>query len=333
MSTRHDFIFIGTGTSSGVPAVTCLTKQPEPTCKVCVAATAWTPPSTKDIEASLAHKSVATPPSFNKNRRNNTCAIYRITHPDGSVKNILIDCGKTFYDSAFRMFPHHDIRTIDAVILTHGHADAVMGLDDLRMWTLDARVQSSIPIYCDASTFAVVKGAFPYLVDTKKATGGGQIAALEFRVFDVAEGSLTVEGIDIIPFHVVHGTSNGEPYHSLGFRFPHLSYISDANIVPATAKEIIKNSDVLVLDALRETTHPSHLSFSESIALAVELTPKRLFFTDFCHDLMHEDMVVRMEADKDLEAAGIRGAPAYDGLLVPLCDSHHSGGTGTCSRL
>ncbi|PKI64362.1 hypothetical protein CRG98_015222 [Punica granatum] len=112
---------MGTGTSEGIPRVSCLT-NPLKKCPVCF----------KAVEPG------------SKNRRLNTGILIRYTGLNGK-SNILIDAGKFFYHSALRWFPAYGIRTIDAVIITHSHADAIGGLDDLRDWTNN--VQPSIPIY------------------------------------------------------------------------------------------------------------------------------------------------------------------------------------------
>ncbi|KAJ3026781.1 UNVERIFIED_CONTAM: hypothetical protein HDU68_005085 [Siphonaria sp. JEL0065] len=354
----HEFIFIGTGTSSA----TCLTRKPL-TCKVCLKAATWTPPTltTEGLKRS-SDASVQTPPSFNHNKRGNTSGLYRYRHSDGRMRNILIDCGKTFYASALQWFPYYDITTIDAVLITHGHADAIMGLDDLRQWTLksDAHpelgpVQESIPIWLNSEAMSVIQGVFPYLVDRSRATGGGQIAALDFKVFDDGTHGdfelteygypiLKIEELQVIPFEVEHGKAKGNPYYCLGFKFPEITYISDTNLVPENAKKLVKHSPILVLDALRgnrstsfnapflfsplliakpiicskDIEHPSHLSFNEAIQLGLELAPKRLFFTDFCHDLEHSDMEERLKSHSGLQQAGITAAPAYDGLAISL---------------
>ncbi|KAI9344667.1 beta-lactamase-like protein [Obelidium mucronatum] len=333
----REFIFLGTGTSSAVPNISCLTRQPI-SCNVCLKAATWTPPSAS-LEA--AKRSgvgiVQTPPSFNKNKRNNTSGVYRYRHSDGRIRNILIDVGKTFYTAALQWFPFYGITQIDAVFITHGHADAVMGLDDLRQWTLKSDtqpergpIQESIPIYLNKEAMAVIAGAFPYLVDRSRATGGGQIAALDFHVFDGEQSGevvefteegysvLNIEELRVIPFEVEHGTVKGQPYYCLGFKLPGITYISDANRIPDRAKQLIKDSQVLVLDALRELTHPSHLSFNEAVELGLELKPKQLFFTDFCHDMEHEEMETRLKTHKELLDAQIKAAPAFDGLVVSL---------------
>jgi phosphoribosyl 1,2-cyclic phosphodiesterase len=107
-----DFIFAGTGTSGRIPEITCLTAT-SPDCRVCISG----------LDAT------------SKNRRRNTSGFLRYLHSDGSVRNILIDCGKSFYESALHICVKHKIRKIDAVLLTHGHVDAILGIDDLRQWT------------------------------------------------------------------------------------------------------------------------------------------------------------------------------------------------------
>ncbi|KAJ3074817.1 hypothetical protein HDU98_010086 [Podochytrium sp. JEL0797] len=319
-----DFIFLGTGTSGGVPNVTCLTKHPHPTCAVCVKASHWVPPTPAFDAAKQGERSteingqalaIQTIPQFNHNRRNNTSGLYRYRHADGRMRHVVIDAGKTFFSSALQWFPYYNITTIDALLITHGHADAIFGLDDLRAWTIDSRVQNSIDIYLNKEAMAVVAGAFPYLVDSKKATGGGQIAALVFHVFDAEDAPaweltpegfpiLDIDGLPVIPFEVEHGRSNGLPYHCLGFKFPEITYISDTNIVPDRVKMLIKDSPILVLDALRESSHPSHMSVNEAIALALEVTPKKLLLTDFCHDIEHDVLVERLKNHEGLKKAG-----------------------------
>ncbi|CAN1218142.1 Putative hydrolase C777.06c [Linum perenne] len=120
-SDRSEIIFMGTGTSEGIPRLSCLT-NPLKKCEVC---------------------SKATEPG-NKNRRLNTSILIRYPGP-GGTRNILIDAGKFFYHSVLQWFPAYGLRTIDAVIITHSHADAIGGLDDLRDWTNN--VQPCIPIY------------------------------------------------------------------------------------------------------------------------------------------------------------------------------------------
>jgi phosphoribosyl 1,2-cyclic phosphodiesterase len=119
---------------------------------------------------------------------------------------------------------------------------------------------------------------FPYMVDAKKATGGGDIPSFLWHPFSTSE-AFTIPScgdIQVIPLPVEHGMYFSEgparPYMCMGFRIGELSYISDANSVPEQTKRKIEGSRVLILDALRETPHASHFSFQEvflSLSLGV----------------------------------------------------------------
>ncbi|CEL52305.1 Putative hydrolase C777,06c OS=Schizosaccharomyces pombe (strain 972 / ATCC 24843) GN=SPCC777.06c PE=4 SV=1 [Rhizoctonia solani AG-1 IB] len=179
-----EFIFHGTGTSSSVPNIACITAEPV-TCETC--------------------GSTLTPKGW-KNKRRNTGGILRILGENQTSKVIVIDVGKTFLSAAYDLFPRYGLRQIDAVILTHPHADAVNGLDDLRGWTLNKSIQSHIDVYVSAFTFKEVQKSFPYLVAKEFATGGGDIP--EFRWHIIKENEpFRVDGVDfdITPIVVHHG--------------------------------------------------------------------------------------------------------------------------------
>jgi phosphoribosyl 1,2-cyclic phosphodiesterase len=110
---------------------------------------------------------------------------------------------------------------------------------------------------------------FPYMVDSKKATGGGDIPSFLWYPFSTSE-SFSIPscgGIEVIPLPVEHGMYFSEgppkPYMCMGFRIGDLSYVSDASSVPEETKRKIEGSRVLILDALKETPHASHFSFQE----------------------------------------------------------------------
>lgn len=152
-------------------------------------------------------------------------------------------------------FTTHALQKIDGVILTHPHADAIFGLDDLRQWTMLGRVQDSIDIYLTQETFERVEAAFPYMVDKAHATGSGEIATVKFHVFDQSGETpdhFYVDELKVIPIPVQHGLySDGRPYMSMGYRFGDLTYISDVNYVPPESMDKIKGSSVVIIDALK----------------------------------------------------------------------------------
>ncbi|KAI8899410.1 beta-lactamase-like protein [Globomyces pollinis-pini] len=308
MAKPSEIIFFGTGTSGCVPNIFCLTED-NPSCKVCLSTLAPLPQ-----EPGLA-------PIFSKNRRRNTSAMVRYLHSDGQTRNILIDAGKTFWASALTWCTNYKLRKLDAVILTHGHADAVMGLDDLRQWT-SANVQDKVDVYCDASTLAVVSSAFPYMVDTKKATGSGEVAAVQFHLIERDENGdmipFWLDELKVVPFEVEHGKALDKPYYALGYRFGDLTYISDTNSIPDRALDIIDGSSVLVIDALRLKEHSSHLSFEQAYNLCLKVlkAPARAFFTGFTHDLDHEEIEKWISEQPQVEGITIKGA--YDGQRITL---------------
>lgn len=85
-----------------------------------------------------------------------------------------------YAESALELFPRYGIRELDGVILTHGHADACYGMDALRQWTLGASIQPSIDVYLNAETMDTVRITFPFLVDSRHATGKYSYATKEF---------------------------------------------------------------------------------------------------------------------------------------------------------
>ncbi|KAF5355768.1 hypothetical protein D9756_004045 [Leucocoprinus leucothites] len=185
--TAVELIFLGTGTSSSIPHVDCLTYDPaiHTPCKTCL--------STLN-------------PEGKKNIRRNTGAVLRTKAKDGRSVTIVIDAGKTFQAAAVEWFPKFGLRRIDALLITHAHADAMNGLDDLRGWTLNGAIQPHIDVYLTQDTFTEVQRSFPYLVSKEFASGGGDVPDFKYHIINDKE-PFEVEGtgIEITPFAVHHG--------------------------------------------------------------------------------------------------------------------------------
>ncbi|KAI8602056.1 putative hydrolase [Dissophora ornata] len=293
-----EIIFLGTGTSSGVPSIPCLT-NPSASCKVCL--------------STLKPEGV-------KNIKRNTSALIRFMHEDGRERNILLDCGKSYYESARQWFPEHNIRHIDALVITHGHADAFFGLDDLRSWCLvDKENPFSIPVYLDQDTMDLVAATFPYMVDSSKATGGGDIPSFNYHIIE-HDKDFEVEGLKFTPLPVHHGKfmSTGEPFWCLGFRFNDLSWVSDCSSIPDSTTDKIRGSRVLVIDGLKESIHPSHFSIPQALEYINGLDPKleRALIVGFCHSADHYVEDKRMQALDSEGSTKIR--VAYDGQKITI---------------
>lgn len=260
-----ELIFLGTGTSGSLPVISCLTSPLASTPQRCKTCTSSNP----------------------RNARLNTSAIFRIHSPSTPdiPKTLLIDCGKTFFHSATRHFPAHGLRKIDALLLTHAHADAIFGLDDLRAWTMpnaaagEGPIQDHVDVYCDATTMGEVERTFPYLVDRNRATGGGDVPKFVWHVFDSSipgpdeiasdvEPGFTIpeiDGLRVIPLPVAHGMvmNTGEPFLCMGFRVGDFSYVSDCSGVPAGTWARMCGSRVVVMDGLKWDGHASHFSIQQ----------------------------------------------------------------------
>ncbi|XP_064956996.1 putative hydrolase C777.06c isoform X1 [Musa acuminata AAA Group] len=281
---QSEIIFIGTGTSEGIPRVSCLTNQSK-TCKVC----------SKAIEPG------------NKNRRLNTSILIRYVNSVGRF-NILVDAGKFFYHSALRWFPAYGLRNIDAVIITHSHADAIGGLDDLRDWTNN--VQPFIPIYVAQRDFEVMKKTHYYIVDTSVIVPGAAVSELQFNVIN--EEPFVIHDLKVTPLPVWHGHG----YRSLGFRFGDVCYISDVSDIPEETYMLLKDCDLLILDALRpDRSSSTHFGLPRALEEVRKIQPRRTLFTGMMHLMDHDE--INEELAKLLESEGLDVQLSYDGLRVP----------------
>eukprot|EP00741_Cyanophora_paradoxa_P014941 tig00020830_g14415.t1 len=287
-----EIVFMGTGTSAGIPLVSCLVRRPIP-CAACASALK---PGSKD-------------------RRRNTGLLIRYPHADGRVRNIVVDVGKFWWASAMELFPALGIDRIDAILITHDHADAMGGLDDLRDFTNS--LQESIPVFIKREDLEEARRRFPHLFDPEVTWGKGAAPQLDFRVVE-ENTPFDAAGLRVVPLPVIHGARKGTPYHSLGFRFGNFSYVSDVNKVPPATRELMRGSRYLVLDGtkLREP-HPSHLSIEQAVEHFADLRPEVGWVTGLCHEASHAGA-----AEELLEEAGRRlrldlRVP-WDGLRLSL---------------
>ncbi|CAL5081123.1 unnamed protein product [Urochloa decumbens] len=282
---QSELIFIGTGTSEGIPRVSCLT-DPTKTCPVC----------TKAAEPG------------NPNRRRNTSILLRHTTPSGTA-NILVDAGKFFYHSALQWFPAFGLRTVDAVIITHSHADAIGGLDCLRDWTNN--VQPSIPIYVAERDYEVMKMTHYYLIDTSVVLPGAAVSSLQFNI--IKEEPFTVHNLEVIPLPVWHG----QGYRSLGFRFGDICYISDVSDIPEETYNLLENCELLIMDALRpDRSSSTHFGLPRALEEVRKIKPKKTLFTGMMHLMDHEK--VNSDLARLMETEGLDIQLSYDGLRIPV---------------
>jgi phosphoribosyl 1,2-cyclic phosphate phosphodiesterase len=209
--------------------------------------------------------------------------------PDAKV---LVDAGPDLRMQALRA----GVERVDAVLFTHGHADHILGIDDLRRFN---HLQGgAMPCYADAKTIGEIRAVFQYAFDPATPKGGG-LPRLE--LFAIA-GPFCVGRTEIQPVPLYHGA---RPL--LGFRFGGFAYLTDCNRIPPEAWRLLDHLDVVVLDALRDRPHSTHFSLTEAVDAAARIGAGRTFFTHMCHDLPHAATCARLPAGVSL---------AYDGLVV-----------------
>ena len=190
----------------------------------------------------------------------------------------------------------HGIRHIDAVLYTHGHADHILGIDELRRY--NAIQHRAMKCYGDPVTLGEIRQVFGYVFNAATPKGGG-VPDLELVSVD---GEFEIEGQRIVPVPLMHGK---RPI--LGFRFDGFAYLTDCSRIPDGSWSLLQGLDVLVLDALRERPHPTHFSVDEALAAVRRIGPRRAYFTHMCHDLPHAATCARLPEGVEL---------AYDGLIV-----------------
>jgi phosphoribosyl 1,2-cyclic phosphate phosphodiesterase len=192
------------------------------------------------------------------------------------------------------------IGRVDAVLFTHEHADHVHGIDDLRVFS--ARGRSSLPVLGSAATLGQLAARFPYIFDDRIRPQPGTSkpelasAALEPLV------EVQVAGLPVVPLPVPHGDLT-----VFGYRIGPFGYITDAKRVPEPVIARLRGVRVLVLNALFDRPHPTHLSIEEAVAVAAAVGAERTLLTHLTHRHGHAALAARLPAGVE---------PAYDGLAL-----------------
>jgi phosphoribosyl 1,2-cyclic phosphate phosphodiesterase len=211
--------------------------------------------------------------------------------------NLLIDTPPDVRQQLLR----ERVGLIHAVLYTHEHADHIFGLDDLRL--LPFYLGHAVPLYCEAIVEDRIRKSFDYAFAEVEQTHTGAVPQLTFHRIGLAPFELL--GAQITPLRLKHGPR----FDVLGFRIGNVAYCTDTSGIPPESMSLLAGLDVLVLDALRNRPHITHLSLDEAIAIARQLAPKRTIFTHMSHDLGHAATNARLPAGMEL---------GYDGMRIGL---------------
>ena len=205
---------------------------------------------------------------------------------------ILIDAGPDLRVQALTF----DITRVDAIVFTHGHADHILGLDDVRRY--NHIMKRPMACYADAQTVFDIRRMFAYVFDPDAPKGGGLPQLALFTL----EGPFSLGRQEITPIPVLHGQRT-----IFGFRLGDFAYVTDCSAVPDRSWPLLSGLKILVLDALRERPHPTHFSLTEAVDVARQVGAARTYFTHMCHDLRHADTNAKLPSGIEL---------AYDGLRL-----------------
>jgi len=216
-------------------------------------------------------------------------------------QNVLIDTTPDFRTQALRV----GINQIEAVLLTHGHADHVMGFDDLR--PLSVGRSQPMPVYGNKQAFEIVRRAFSYAFDGKP-----KLSTVPSVILKEIDGPFELLGVKITPIPLVHGEMT-----VLGFRFGRAAYLTDFNSVPESSFALLQGLDDVILDALRDTPHPMHQTVEQALALVEKIKPQRAWFTHIAHDLGHAATNERLRKQGHANVQ-----LAYDGLKLEIATEH-----------
>jgi len=255
---------LGSGTSHGIPVIGC-------DCPVCAS-------------------------NDSRDNRMRTSAVFR--RDDGQT--ILIDAGPEFRLQALRA----RIKRIDAVLITHSHADHVHGIDDLRIFTHT----SGMRLFAEASNLEDIRDRFSY-VFKETQTGGGKPRLSLIPVGMENPGPIDIDGTRIVPIPLMHGI-----VPVLGWRIGDTAYLTDCNLIPEPSFALLAGVRNLVIGALRLRPHSTHFNFPEAVKAIDRIAPDRAWFIHICHDFSH----IQIQEWLKINAPGKKIEPAHDGLRITV---------------
>lgn len=207
--------------------------------------------------------------------------------------SILIDTTPDLRQQMLR----HPVDRIDAVLYTHSHADHIYGLDTLRRYN---QIQNErIPTYANLATMQRLKKIFDYAFGERELNLG-----LPNLSSNYINGVFSINELEITPIDLFHGNQT-----ILGFRIGDFAYCTDVSSIPEQSYTKLQNLKTLVLNALREQEHPTHLSLDQAIDESKKINAENTYLIHLSHKIDHDKHGSRLPESIYL---------AYDGLVLEI---------------
>jgi phosphoribosyl 1,2-cyclic phosphate phosphodiesterase len=226
-----------------------------------------------------------------RNKRTRSGAV--IMAPQG---NILIDTSPELRIQLIR----EKIDLIHACVYTHSHADHIFGLDDLRLFGY--YLNKSVTLYCEEIVEHQIRRAFGYAFDALANIHPGSIPMLELMRLGLEP--IEILGVLVTPIRLMHGK-----LPILGFRIFDLAFLTDVSEIPEESWPLLHGLDTLVIGALREKPHPTHMSIEQALHVVDRVKPRQTYFTHTSHSLDYHATNAMLPPGVTL---------AYDGLRIPI---------------
>ncbi len=191
------------------------------------------------------------------------------------------------------------IDTVDAVLYTHDHADHIHGIDDLRAITVRS---GALPVYGPVETLDRLVERFGYIFDPRVVPPPETAKPLLTAHPIDAGQEVTVAGEVVLPLELDHGGTR-----VFGYRVGDMAYLTDVKSIPPDTRTLLEGVHVLVVNALLEWSHPTHLSIDEAVEFALEIGAERTLLTHLTHKFSYTELATRLPQGVE---------PAYDGLSV-----------------
>jgi phosphoribosyl 1,2-cyclic phosphate phosphodiesterase len=208
-------------------------------------------------------------------------------------RTVLVDTSSDFRQQALSF----GLKQLDAVLITHCHADHIFGLDDIR--PLNFRF-GALGVYANERAWVDIKRIFKYIFEPSHFGGG--LPQVIPNIVEPGAPFCVGKDLEITPLEVIHGR-----LPVMAYRFNDFAYLTDLSEIPEKTTNSLRDLDVLVLDCLRFKEHPTHLWVDRALEYVEELKPQRTFFTHIAHDIKHSRDSKRLPPGVEF---------AYDGLVV-----------------